>query len=61
LIATHDLEQVEGWDRVLCLNHYQVAFGRPSVVLTRSVLEQTYGGAIVTLAGETIIVPPHHH
>jgi ABC-type Mn2+/Zn2+ transport system ATPase subunit len=61
LIATHDLEQVEGWDRVLCLNRYQVAFGRPDQVLTRSVLEQTYGGAIVTLAGETIIVPPHHH
>ena len=61
LIATHDLEQVEGWDRVLCLNRYQVAFGRPDDVLTRSVLEQTYGGAIVTLADETIIVPPHHH
>lgn len=61
LIATHDLEQVEGWDRVLCLNHHQVAFGRPENVLKRDVLEQTYGGAIVRLGGDTLILPPHHH
>jgi ABC-type Mn2+/Zn2+ transport system ATPase subunit len=61
LIATHDLEQVEGWDRVLCLNRVQVAFGRPDEVLTREALEQTYGGAIVTLGEDTVILPPHHH
>jgi ABC-type Mn2+/Zn2+ transport system ATPase subunit len=61
LVATHDVEQVEGWDRVLCLNRHQVAFGRPADVLTRPVLEQTYGGSIVTLRGEAVILPPHHH
>jgi ABC-type Mn2+/Zn2+ transport system ATPase subunit len=65
LIATHDLEQARGWDRVLCLNRRQVAFGPPGEVLTRAVLEETYGGEIVALPpgdGEPVgILPPHHH
>ncbi len=62
LIATHDVEQASGWDRVLCLNRRAVAFGPPGDVLTLDVLEQTYGGAIVTLPGrEAGILPPHHH
>lgn len=62
LIATHDLEQAAGWDRVLCLNRRAVAFGVPEEVLTLDVLEQTYGGAIVTLPGKAAaILPPHHH
>jgi ABC-type Mn2+/Zn2+ transport system ATPase subunit len=61
LIATHDLAQVARWDRVLCLNGRQIAFGEPNDVLTRSVLEQTYGGSIVTLGGEAVVVPAHHH
>jgi manganese/iron transport system ATP-binding protein/manganese/zinc/iron transport system ATP- binding protein len=62
LIATHDVEQASAWDRVLCLNRREIAFGKPSDVLTLDVLEQTYGGAIVTLPGlEAGILPPHHH
>jgi ABC-type Mn2+/Zn2+ transport system ATPase subunit len=62
LIATHDLEQAAGWDRVLCLNRRGIAFGVPEDVLTLDVLEQTYGGAIVTLPGRAAaILPPHHH
>jgi ABC-type Mn2+/Zn2+ transport system ATPase subunit len=67
LIATHDLEQAQRWDRVLCLNRRQVAFGAPMPTLTHDVLTATYGGAIVTLPGEDpnaphrAIVPPHHH
>jgi ABC-type Mn2+/Zn2+ transport system ATPase subunit len=62
LIATHDLEQAAGWDRVLCLNRRTIAFGVPHEVLTLDVLEQTYGGAIVTLPGRAVgILPPHHH
>jgi ABC-type Mn2+/Zn2+ transport system ATPase subunit len=61
LIATHDVEQASEWDRVLCLNRKAIAFGPPSV-LTLEVLEQTYGGAIVTLPGQaTGILPAHHH
>ncbi len=67
LIATHDLEQARRWDRVLCLNGRQIAFGVPAEMLDREVLAATYGGAIVTLPGEDAtrphhaILPPHHH
>jgi ABC-type Mn2+/Zn2+ transport system ATPase subunit len=62
LIATHDVTQAHGWDRVLCLNQRQVAFGAPSAVLTREALEMTYGEAIVPLPGtDGAIMPAHHH
>jgi ABC-type Mn2+/Zn2+ transport system ATPase subunit len=63
MIATHDLDQVRAWDEVLCLNRRQIAFGKPAETLTRAVLEQTYGGAIVVLPGGegAAILPAHHH
>jgi ABC-type Mn2+/Zn2+ transport system ATPase subunit len=62
LTATHDVEQARAWDLVLCLNRRAVAFGPPADVLTRHVLEETYGGEIVTLPGDAVgILPPHHH
>src|SRR6185503_2005982 len=45
-------EQARAWDRVLCLNGCQIAFGPPRPTLTLDVLAATYGGAIVTLPGE---------
>jgi ABC-type Mn2+/Zn2+ transport system ATPase subunit len=63
LIATHDLEQARRWDRVLCLNRRQLAFGPPGEVLDLAVLEATYGGAIVEIpsGGGLGVLPPHHH
>jgi ABC-type Mn2+/Zn2+ transport system ATPase subunit len=65
LLSTHDIEQARGCDRVLCLNREQVAFGPPATTLTRAVLEETYGEAIVTVTGEdgerAAILPAHHH
>jgi ABC-type Mn2+/Zn2+ transport system ATPase subunit len=65
LIATHDVDQVCAWDRVLCLNRRQIAFGPPGTTLDRRVLERTYGGSIVSIPGEdgaaAGILPPHHH
>ena len=69
LIATHDVGQARAWDRVLCLNERQIAFGPPADVLTVDVLEATYGGEIVMLPGtghpaepgRTAILPAHHH
>jgi len=64
LVATHDLDQARTFDRVLCLNRRQIAFGPPGATLTRDVLEATYGGAIVALPGErpvAAVLPPHHH
>jgi ABC-type Mn2+/Zn2+ transport system ATPase subunit len=59
--ATHDLEQARAWDRVLCLNRRMVAFGRPSEVLTPTVLAETYGGELVLVGEGTAVLPPHHH
>jgi ABC-type Mn2+/Zn2+ transport system ATPase subunit len=63
LIATHDVEQASRWDRVLCLNRRQIAFGPPAEVLSRATLEATYGGTIVELPGGSgrAVLPPHHH
>ena len=66
LIATHDVDQARRWDRVLCLNGRQVAFGSPPETLLRPVLEATYGGDIVDLdcpehGRERAIMPAHHH
>jgi ABC-type Mn2+/Zn2+ transport system ATPase subunit len=61
LIATHDVEQVGEWDRVLCLNRRQIAFGAPGEVLTRAVLEATYGGELLELPDGRGVVAAHHH
>jgi ABC-type Mn2+/Zn2+ transport system ATPase subunit len=61
LIATHDVDQTRDWDRVLCVNRSQVAFGAPEEVLTAAVLERTYGGDLVELpSGRHALAPPHH-
>lgn len=63
MVATHDVDQTMAWDRVLCLNHEQIAWGRPAEVLDRDVLERTYGGQIVEIPGHPGegVLPPHHH
>lgn len=63
MVATHDVEQTMGWDRVLCLNREQIAWGRPAETLDRTVLERTYGGQIVEIPGHPGegVLPPHHH
>lgn len=62
LIATHDVEQARAWDRVLCLNGRQIAFGVPDDTLGIDVLRATYGAAIVRIPGETAaaILPAQH-
>ena len=59
LVATHDVDQARAFDRVLCVNRRQIAFGPPEV-LTRAVLEATYGGAIVAVDEGSGILPAHH-
>jgi ABC-type Mn2+/Zn2+ transport system ATPase subunit len=63
IVAGHDLQQAHRMDRVLCVNHRQIAFGKPSAVLDLPTLEATYGGTIVELPDQPgrLILPPHHH
>jgi len=52
LIATHDIDQARTWDRVLCLNGRQIAFGSPQEVLVSAVLAETYTGSVLFLSHE---------
>jgi ABC-type Mn2+/Zn2+ transport system ATPase subunit len=61
LVATHDVEQARRWDRVICLNGEQVAFGRPADALTTDVLRRTYGPELVVLEGGQRAVAVEHH
>jgi ABC-type Mn2+/Zn2+ transport system ATPase subunit len=61
LVATHDVEQARAWDRVLCLNRRQVAFGAPAETLTPEVLQSTYGAELVILGGGHRAVAVDHH
>lgn len=65
LIATHDITQARRWGTVLCLNGRQVAFGGAGV-LTREVLEATYGSEVVDIdcvehGSDRAVLPAHHH
>jgi manganese/iron transport system ATP-binding protein/manganese/zinc/iron transport system ATP- binding protein len=59
LIATHDIEQARRWDRVLCLNGRQVAFGAPDEVLTAPTLRETYATELIVV-GDELVAAPHH-
>lgn len=64
LVATHDAGAARRFDRVLCLNGRQVAYGEPTACLTREVLEETYGAEILVLengAAPVRAVAVQHH
>jgi manganese/iron transport system ATP-binding protein/manganese/zinc/iron transport system ATP- binding protein len=61
LVATHDVQQVRRWHRVLCLHGSQIAFGAPDEVLSAPTLERTYGHDLVVLAGGERAVQVQHH
>ena len=63
LIATHDVEQSRRWDRVLCLNGRQIAFGTPEQTLTAPTLEATYGPELIVLreGARGLTIEHHEH
>jgi manganese/iron transport system ATP-binding protein/manganese/zinc/iron transport system ATP- binding protein len=63
LVATHDVEQSRRWDRVLCLNGRQIAFGEPERTLTAPTLEATYGPELVVLreGAKGLTIQHHDH
>src|SRR5213078_4751109 len=54
---SHDIESARRYERVLCMNRRQVAYGPPAETLTRAVLEQTYGSEIVVIDGSCLLDP----
>ncbi len=61
LVATHDSELARRCDLVLCLHREQCAYGPPAEVLTRDVLQRTYGAELVLLGDRAAIRLDHHH
>jgi manganese/iron transport system ATP-binding protein/manganese/zinc/iron transport system ATP- binding protein len=64
MVSTHDAAAASRFDRVLCLNGRQVAYGPPATTLSREVLEQTYGSEIIVLEatdGPVRAVAVQHH
>ena len=63
LVSSHDVEGARGFDRVLCLNRRQVAFGPPAEALDRPAIEATYGRELIVLdePGAPRAVTLHHH
>jgi manganese/iron transport system ATP-binding protein/manganese/zinc/iron transport system ATP- binding protein len=65
LVSTHDVESARRFDRVLCLNHRQIAFGDPATALTREAIERSYGSEIVVIddegGGPVRAVTVQHH
>jgi ABC-type Mn2+/Zn2+ transport system ATPase subunit len=61
LVATHDVEQARRWDRVICLNGREIAFGAPAETLTTDVLRRTYGDELVILPGGEQAIAVEHH
>lgn len=61
LVATHDISQARRFDRVLCINRSQIAFGAPDEALAPATLKQTYGAELIVLdGGERAVVVAHH-
>jgi len=51
IASTHDLSCVATWfDRVLCLNHRVIAYGRPDQVLNDATLSATYGSHVLVVS-----------
>ena len=63
LVSSHDVEGARGFDRVLCLNGRQVAFGPPAEALDLATIEATYGRELIVLdqPGTARAVTLHHH
>jgi ABC-type Mn2+/Zn2+ transport system ATPase subunit len=60
LVASHDVESARSYDRVLCLNRRQVAFGDPATALDRDTLQATYGHELIVLEGGRAVTVQHH-
>ena len=63
IATTHDLACAAArFQDVLAINRTVIAHGRSDLVLDRQVLSRTYGGHLLVLDGEPVLVDdPHHH
>jgi ABC-type Mn2+/Zn2+ transport system ATPase subunit len=62
IATTHDLAcAAQRFQRVLAINRAVVAHGPSSLVLEPDVLSRTYGGHLLVIAGQTVVLDDAHH
>jgi manganese transport system ATP-binding protein len=61
VVATHDLPEAQRADHLVLLAGRVVAAGVPSVALTRAALAEAYGGRLLRLEGETLLLDDGAH
>jgi manganese transport system ATP-binding protein len=61
IVATHDLAEAQRADLLVLLAGRVVAAGPPARALTRSTLAEAYGGRLLQLDGETVILDDAAH
>jgi ABC-type Mn2+/Zn2+ transport system ATPase subunit len=62
IATTHDLASAaQHFQDVLAINRTVIAQGRSDLVLDRAVLSRTYGGHLLVVDGETLLVDDPHH
>lgn len=62
LVTTHHLQHLEHhFDALLCLNQRLIAYGPPTAIMTREVVEATFGRSLVLVpSAERIILDCNH-
>jgi ABC-type Mn2+/Zn2+ transport system ATPase subunit len=62
IATTHDLASAaQHFQDVLAINRTVIAQGCSDLVLDRAVLSRTYGGHLLVVGGETLLVDDAHH
>ena len=61
VVATHDLAEAQRADRAVLLNGRVVRAGPPGEALTASSLAEAYGGRLVRLDGQTVLLDDGAH
>jgi ABC-type Mn2+/Zn2+ transport system ATPase subunit len=62
IATTHDLAcAAQRFQRVLAINRRVVAHGPSSLVLEPEVLSRTYGGHLLVVGGQTVVLDDAHH
>lgn len=60
--TTHDLAcAAERFHRVAAINHRLVAVGPSQIIVDPDVLRRTYGGHLLVLGGQTVLLDDAHH
>lgn len=60
--TTHDLAcAAQRFHRVAAINHSVIAVGPSQIILDPDVLRRTYGGHLLVLRGETVLLDDAHH